>query len=460
MPTRYWLVDPELTLPDLAARGGRRRARRRRPPSTPTRSRAAHDAYAAERDAAIARRPRRPPPARAGWAAPAPASSASTPTTPYLLAGGDDPVGRVDRRRPARARRRERRVTRRRRRVDIGTNSVRLLVADVDGTTPRDAKVVAPRPAHAHHPARPGCRPHACARTRGDRAHRPTCCASTAPRSTSTASTDVRATATSAARDATQPRRVLRRRARRARRRRPSCSPVRRRPRSSFLGATADLDAPAPYLVVDIGGGSTEFVLGTDAPTGLVSLDIGCVRITEQFLDVRSARARGAVERGRGRARPRRRRAARRSPVRPRPRRSSASPAPSPRSPRSSSGCPSTTPSGSTTSGSTRAAAEDVFRTLATESAAQRAHNPGLEPGRVDVIVGGAIVLVDVFRVLGFDEVLVSEADILDGLVRSQVGEAEPCRPRARKHAVHRGWNRGNPPTRRHVCAENARSWI
>jgi hypothetical protein len=35
------------------------------------------------------------------------------------------------------------------------------------------------------------------------------------------------------------------------------------------------------------------------------------------------------------------------------------------------------------------------------------------------VIVGGAIVLVNVMRVLGFDEVLVSEADILDGLARS-----------------------------------------
>jgi len=67
-----------------------------------------------------------------------------------------------------------------------------------------------------------------------------------------------------------------------------------------------------------------------------------------------------------------------------------------------------------------RAAAEDVFRTLATETAAERAHNPGLEPGRVDVIVGGAIVLVSILRVLGFDDVLVSEADILDGLVRSQ----------------------------------------
>ena len=44
---------------------------------------------------------------------------------------------------------------------------------------------------------------------------------------------------------------------------------------------------------------------------------------------------------------------------------------------------------------------------------------PGSSPGRVDVIVGGAIVLVDVMRVLGFDEMLVSEADILDGLARS-----------------------------------------
>ena len=69
----------------------------------------------------------------------------------------------------------------------------------------------------------------------------------------------------------------------------------------------------------------------------------------------------------------------------------------------------------------TRAAAEDVFRTLALETAAQRAHNPGLEPGRVDVIVGGCAVLVGILRVLGFDEVLVSEADILDGLARSLV---------------------------------------
>src|SRR6185295_12556555 len=66
----------------------------------------------------------------------------------------------------------------------------------------------------------------------------------------------------------------------------------------------------------------------------------------------------------------------------------------------------------------TRAAVEDVFRTLATEPAADRRHNPGLEPERVDVIVGGTIVLAAVMRYFGFDEMLVSEDDILDGLIR------------------------------------------
>ncbi len=66
-----------------------------------------------------------------------------------------------------------------------------------------------------------------------------------------------------------------------------------------------------------------------------------------------------------------------------------------------------------------RAAAEDVFRTLATEKLADRLHNPGLEPARADVIVGGCCVLVSVLRTLGADRMLVSESDILDGLVQS-----------------------------------------
>ena len=190
--------------------------------------------------------------------------------------------------------------------------------------------------------------------------------------------------------------------------------------RLAFLGATAGLGEPAPYLVVDIGGGSTEFVVGTDEPEALISIDIGCVRITEQYLHSDPPRPRSCGRRCRWCA--------------------TTSPTSSARSrasrdaktlvglagtvttsPRSSSARPSTTATGSTTSGSTRAAVEDVFRTLATESVEERRHNPGLEPGRVDVIVGGAIVLVAVMRHSGFDELLVSEADILDGLARDRL---------------------------------------
>jgi exopolyphosphatase/guanosine-5'-triphosphate,3'-diphosphate pyrophosphatase len=67
----------------------------------------------------------------------------------------------------------------------------------------------------------------------------------------------------------------------------------------------------------------------------------------------------------------------------------------------------------------TREAVEDVFRTLATESRADRIHNPGLEEARADVIVGGMCVLVQLMRQLDLGHCLVSESDILDGLVIS-----------------------------------------
>ncbi len=59
----------------------------------------------------------------------------------------------------------------------------------------------------------------------------------------------------------------------------------------SLLGAGADEGTPgageralAPRLVVDLGGGSTELVLGVDEPSAAISLDTGSVRITERFL--------------------------------------------------------------------------------------------------------------------------------------------------------------------------------
>jgi exopolyphosphatase/guanosine-5'-triphosphate,3'-diphosphate pyrophosphatase len=67
----------------------------------------------------------------------------------------------------------------------------------------------------------------------------------------------------------------------------------------------------------------------------------------------------------------------------------------------------------------TKDAVEEIFRELATESLAQRKDEPGMEPDRADVIVGGCCVLVAVMRHFGFDECLVSESDILDGLAAS-----------------------------------------
>jgi exopolyphosphatase/guanosine-5'-triphosphate,3'-diphosphate pyrophosphatase len=302
--------------------------------------------------------------------------------------------------------------------VDIGTNSVRLLVADVDGTSPRDATVVPldrrmriTRLGQGVDRSR-ALAPEAIARTTAVlREYRDAL--------SDYGVTRVRATATSAARDATN-RDEFFTAAHDALGVTPELLSGDEEAALSFLGATADLDAPAPYLVVDIGGGSTEFVLGTDAPVGLMSLDMGCVRVTEQFIHsdppapeelsnavavVRDLVAEvprvipgardaatlvglagtvttvAAVEQG----------------------------------------LPEYDPEKIHHFHLTREAAEDVFRTLATETAEQRKHNPGLEPGRVDVIVGGAAVLVGIFRVLGFDDMLVSEADILDGLVRSQV---------------------------------------
>ena len=215
-----------------------------------------------------------------------------------------------------------------------------------------------------------------------------------------------------------QPRRVLRRRRGRRSACGPSCCPARRRAGSSFAGATAGLDpADGPFLVVDIGGGSTEFIVGTTEAEGVVSVDIGCVRLTEQLPAPRPAAARGAHQRHLGVVHAisttscasvpgRRGRAAR----------SSASPAPSPRSPPSRSAWPPTTATSIHHFHLTRAAAEDVFRTLATEPR-PTVHNPGLEPERADVIVGGCCVLVGIMRGLHADSMVVSDSDLLDALV-------------------------------------------
>ncbi len=185
----------------------------------------------------------------------------------------------------------------------------------------------------------------------------------------------------------------------------------------SFLGATAELDpVDGPFLVVDIGGGSTELIVGSTQVDGVRSLDVGCVRITEKHLasDPPAAEelsnAIAEVRDGLDDV---------------------LRELPATQAARTVVGL-----AGTITSvvaielgldhwdrdaihhfRLTRAAAEDVFRTLATEPLRDRVHNPGLEAARADVIVGGCCVLVAVFRSLGIDEMVVSESDILDGLV-------------------------------------------
>jgi exopolyphosphatase / guanosine-5'-triphosphate,3'-diphosphate pyrophosphatase len=299
--------------------------------------------------------------------------------------------------------------------IDIGTNSVRLLVAEVDGggetaaLKPLDRRMIITRLGQGVDESR-RLNPEAISRTLDAlREYRGALDELGVERA--------RATATSAARDATN-RDDFFRPAAEVLHFEPELLPGREEARLSFLGATARLDEPAPYLIVDIGGGSTEFVVGTHEPEGLISVDTGSVRITEHYLHsdppapeelseaVSVVRAHlSDVERE----------------------------TPAVRDAAALVGLAGTiTTVAAIELGLTeydrdkihhfrlsRSAAEDVFRTLATEPVDVRRHNPGLDPGRVDVIVGGTLILVTIMRTFDFQEMLVSEADILDGLVRS-----------------------------------------
>ncbi len=191
----------------------------------------------------------------------------------------------------------------------------------------------------------------------------------------------------------------------------------------SFAGATMGIpaEAQAPFLVVDIGGGSTEFVLGADRPTHRTSVDIGCVRMTERHMqadpptpaqvaaatadiDAAVARAGSVVPFGRA-----------------------------------------ATLVGLAGSVTTVAAlalelpeydaavihhsripAQDVRRVsdeLLAMTRAQRAALPVMHPGRVDVIGAGALVLRRIMDATGASDVLVSEHDILDGVAWSVAAE-------------------------------------
>ena len=191
----------------------------------------------------------------------------------------------------------------------------------------------------------------------------------------------------------------------------------------SFTGATAELtgrdDLAKPYLVVDIGGGSTEFVVGDDTVRAARSVNIGCVRMTERHLvqggkvtdpptpdQITAMRAdiEAALDL-----------AEQTVPL---------------REARTLVGL-----AGSVTTVSAIAQnlpeydteaihhsrvsydrVREITESLLRSTHAERAAIPSMHPGRVDVIGAGALVLLSIMERVGASEVVVSEHDILDGI--------------------------------------------
>ncbi|HEU4354489.1 MAG TPA: DUF501 domain-containing protein [Actinomycetota bacterium] len=191
----------------------------------------------------------------------------------------------------------------------------------------------------------------------------------------------------------------------------------------SFLGATSGLEvegAEPPYLVLDIGGGSTEFVVGDTRPTHAVSTQMGSVRLTERFvttdppiapeLEAMAAaveivldgvEARVTVEGARTFI-------------------AVAGTATTIQA--ISLGLPFYDPERIHRTWLSLDEAERVLRGLAAMTNAERAAIPVMAPGRGDVIVTGGLVLVRAMKRAGFERALVSETDILDGLAMEMLG--------------------------------------
>ncbi|MFJ2888484.1 exopolyphosphatase [Streptomyces sp. NPDC087305] len=203
----------------------------------------------------------------------------------------------------------------------------------------------------------------------------------------------------------------------------------------SFTGATRELtgrdDLARPYLVVDIGGGSTEFVVGDDAVRAGRSVNIGCVRMTERHL-VRDGKVtdpptpdqitamRADIEAALDLAEET-------VPL---------------REARTLVGL-----AGSVTTVSAIAQnlpaydteaihhsrvsydrVREITESLLRSTHAERAAIPSMHPGRVDVIGAGALVLLSIMERVGASEVVVSEHDILDGIAFKAAEEAGACK--------------------------------
>ena len=192
---------------------------------------------------------------------------------------------------------------------------------------------------------------------------------------------------------------------------------------ATFLGALSDLKESGPVLVVDIGGGSTEFIVGRERPERLASVNIGCVRMFEKHLhsdppapeelEALREEVRGEFElvaddlevppgsRLIGVAGTVTQLAALKA------------------------GVPVYDPDVTHHAVLSHGDVRMLARRLESLTYAQRKRIKGLDPGRADVIVAGAEVLLCVMEAFDCAEVLTSEKDILDGLVIQLLDESD-----------------------------------
>ena len=186
----------------------------------------------------------------------------------------------------------------------------------------------------------------------------------------------------------------------------------------SFAGAIKDLDpSNGPFLVVDIGGGSTEFVFGTSTVEAARSVNIGCVRMTERHFasdpatpeqieaarsDIQAAIAQAAA----------------------------VVPITKAKTLVAVAGTATTVAAAGLDlpeydryaihlSRISAQQTHDAATMFATSNREQRLALGYLHPGRVDVIAAGSLVLSEIMKATGASEFVASESDILDGMAFS-----------------------------------------
>ncbi|HWC32596.1 MAG TPA: DUF501 domain-containing protein [Actinomycetota bacterium] len=417
-PTLYWLTCPAATkaVSRLEAEGwiGRLADRAEADPNFGAALARAHDEHARDRGRFV--------PDASGWGGVGGARAGVKCLHAHYanhLAGGRDPVGAwvAERVEPVHA---EAPTRRRVAAVDIGTNSIRLLVADERGGAvdeiARDLLIT-----------RLGqgvddvgrIDPEALRRTMSVLERY-------VVRARALGASEIRVAATSAVRDATD-RAVLEREVERLAGVGPEVLSGTREAELSFLGATTGLDAEPPYLVFDIGGGSTEIVVGSAEPEATASVDIGSVRLTER---VRPSDPPSESD------------VARMEDI------AAALLAPAEHAVPAGRAATLVGVAGTTTTVQAIALGLDrydpeaingsilrledarrVARELARMTVADRRAVPVMTPGREDVIVAGSVILVEIFQRWRFDACIVSERDLLDGLAIDAVRAATPPVP-------------------------------